>query len=342
MFKHFIKLKQKNKKMMNTNDRLTNLEYQIKYSNLYKKLIEHKNLYSNYLSKEPILTINMPTYNGEQYIAKALESILMQETTYFYKIKIFDDKSTDNTVKIAEEYKKLYPDIIEIIVNDKNEKGKTVGYKIYNSINTKYWMNFDQDDYWLSIDKLQRLIEFLERNETFTLASSACYIKTSNKLSPVLCEKCDWNLKFGFEYPMPLGVLLQTSATIFRNVFTESDLIKINNYKNTKEEPAIWGDTFRNIFALSKGKGYFENSLDSVYNWVETGTWSKLNSGQQAFYNLEQMYYLINFFDELEYKQHMKKCALRYLKECHKKQIMLTKEEQVKLKEFQKGLMNAK
>ena len=31
MFKHFIKLKQKNKKMMNTNDRLTNLEYQIKY-----------------------------------------------------------------------------------------------------------------------------------------------------------------------------------------------------------------------------------------------------------------------------------------------------------------------
>ena len=38
MFKHFIKLKQKNKKMMNTNDRLTNLEYQIKYSNLYKKL----------------------------------------------------------------------------------------------------------------------------------------------------------------------------------------------------------------------------------------------------------------------------------------------------------------
>ena len=264
------------------------------------------------------------------------------ETTYFYKIKIFDDKSTDNTVKIAEEYKKLYPDIIEIIVNDKNEKGKTVGYKIYNSINTKYWMNFDQDDYWLSIDKLQRLIEFLERNETFTLASSACYIKTSNKLSPVLCKKCDWNLKFGFEYPMPLGVLLQTSATIFRNVFTESDLIKINNYKNTKEEPAIWGDTFRNIFALSKGKGYFENSLDSVYNWVETGTWSKLNSGQQAFYNLEQMYYLINFFDELEYKQHMKKCALRYLKECHKKQTMLTEEEQTKLKEFQKGLINAK
>ena len=284
----------------------------------------------------------MPTYNGEQYIAKALESILMQETTYVYKIKIFDDKSTDNTVKIAEEYKKLYPDIIEIIVNDKNEKGKTVGYKIYNSINTKYWMNFDQDDYWLSIDKLQRLIEFLERNETFTLASSACYIKTSNKLSPGLCKKCDWNLKFGFEYPMTLGVLLQTSATIFRNVFTESDLIKINNYKNTKEEPAIWGDTFRNIFALSKGKGYFENSLDSVYNWVETGTWSKLNSGQQAFYNLEQMYYLINFFDELEYKQYMKKCALRYLKECHKKQIMLTKEEQAKLKEFQKGLMNAK
>ena len=62
------------------------------------------------------------------------------------KLEDIDEVSADPTAK-AEEYKKLYPDIIEIIVNDKNEKGKTVGYKIYNSINTKYWMNFDQDDY---------------------------------------------------------------------------------------------------------------------------------------------------------------------------------------------------
>ena len=323
------------------NTKLLEIEFQNKYCAIYDRLEKNKDLYSKYLNQEPILTICMPAYNGQNDIVRALESILMQETTYKYKIWIFDDCSTDNTLKIAKAYKEKYPDIFEIFENEKNECGKTVGYKIYNSVKTKYWMNVDQDDYWLSKDKMQRFLDFLESHPDYTMASSNIIVKGNNVFHKVYNgdEKCI-TVTF-YEYPVPKGILMQTSATMYRNVFTKEDLDLINSYKGKEEEPAIWGDTFRNIYALSKGKCHYENSIDSVYTWTESGTWSKLNEGQQEFYNLEQMYLLINFFKKPEHKKQMKLCAQYYLKRTDKKIHMLNEEELKKLEKFKKVLNNA-
>ena len=64
------------------------------------------------------LKILMPLYNRERFLAKALDSIFMQQTNFEYKIIIIDDASTDNSLYIAEEYKKKYNNI-KIIKNEK-------------------------------------------------------------------------------------------------------------------------------------------------------------------------------------------------------------------------------
>ncbi|WP_366936158.1 glycosyltransferase family A protein [Helicobacter sp.] len=46
----------------------------------------------------------MALYNKENYLKDALDSILMQETTYKYQILISDNASTNNSLKIAKEY----------------------------------------------------------------------------------------------------------------------------------------------------------------------------------------------------------------------------------------------
>lgn len=343
----FSKLFKKKKKSINLHiinklsEKLSYLEYEIKYQKVAKRLEKNKSLYMPFISNEPIFTFCMPTYNGEKYLARALESILMQETSYKYKIWIIDDASTDNTVKIAEEYAKKYPDIFQIDVNPTNEKGLTMAPKIFNNIKTKYWMNFDQDDYWLSQDKLQRTIDYFELHPECTLIASNLYVKSSNKLT-VAYGGDENKISFNFtDYPQPLGILMQTSSAAYRNVFTEEDLKHINSYIGTDKQFCILGDTFRNVFALSKGYGYYENSIDSVYNWTETGAWSKYNQAQQDFYNLEYFYYSIDFFKEPEYKDHLRYVSNFYLNLVEKNAGMLNPKEYNEYIKIKKGLQNA-
>ena len=342
-FKNFLKKLKKNKNNYNQSfekieNKLIELEYQIKYSEIKKRLETHKNLYLKYLQTEPILTFCMPTYNGEKFIARALESILMQETSYKYQIWIIDDCSKDNTVNIAKEYQKLHPDIIKIDVNEHNEGGKTMAPKIFNNIKTKYWMNFDQDDYWISKDRMQRSLDFFETHEDYTLCATNILIKNSNNLTPAY-RGCEPHIKFEFkDYPHPLGILMQTSSAMYRNVFTKEDLAHINSYVGTDKEYCILGDTFRNVFALSKGKGYYENSIDSVYNWTETGVWSRLNIGQQEFYNLQYFYNSIDFFKEPTKQAHIKKIAQFYYQKTKKYEKMLNPKEAAEFIDIERGL----
>ena len=318
--------------------KIIELEYNQKYNNIAQRLEENKELYQKYLYKEPIFTFCMPTYNGEKYIARALESILMQETSYKYKIWIIDDCSTDNTVNIIREYEKKYPDIFDIYVNPVNERGLTVAPRIYNNVKTKYWMNFDQDDYWLSKDKLERGITYFENHPECTIFSSNLIVKSQNKLEVAYKGNQD-SINFSFfDYPVPLGILMQTSATMYRNIFNEKILAHINSYMGTEKQHCILGDTFRNVLALSQGCGRYENSVDSVYNWTENGTWSKLNAGQQEFYNLQYFYDSIDFFDDVSLKNKIKEVAKFYFNNTEKLSDMLNKKELEELNTIKKGL----
>lgn len=49
------------------------------------------------------ISVVVLTYYHEQYIARALDSILSQKTTYSYEIIVSDDCSGDNTVSILQE-----------------------------------------------------------------------------------------------------------------------------------------------------------------------------------------------------------------------------------------------
>lgn len=57
-------------------------------------------------SSNPRIVIACTTYNHEKYIARTLESFLMQKLDEPFAIYIQDDASTDNTQAIIMEYEK--------------------------------------------------------------------------------------------------------------------------------------------------------------------------------------------------------------------------------------------
>ena len=60
-----------------------------------------------------MLSIYVATYNHENYIEKALDSIFMQVTDYSYEVLVGEDCSTDNTRKVLKRYENQHLDLVE-------------------------------------------------------------------------------------------------------------------------------------------------------------------------------------------------------------------------------------
>lgn len=66
------------------------------------------------------ITVLVMTYNQEELIKRALNSILNQKEYGLFKVVVCDDCSKDNTWNVLKEYKNLYPNYLDIYRNEKN------------------------------------------------------------------------------------------------------------------------------------------------------------------------------------------------------------------------------
>lgn len=106
----------------------------------------------------------MTTFNGDKYLEEQLQSILNQKDVSV-DIFISDDKSSDNTITILDEYVKKYNNI-KYRINETN-KGFTYNFidLIFDSdLDYDYYALSDQDDVWLD-NKLACAIKRLEESK---------------------------------------------------------------------------------------------------------------------------------------------------------------------------------
>ena len=73
--------------------------------------------------QEILLSVCMVSYNQEQYVRDALDSILMQKTNFGYEVIVSDDCSKDKTVEICKQWLSLnsqaFKDVKILTVNNK-------------------------------------------------------------------------------------------------------------------------------------------------------------------------------------------------------------------------------
>lgn len=108
------------------------------------------------------VSIIIPAYNVEPYIAAAIESVLTQRFSGEYEMVIVDDASTDSTPRILASYQQRYPDRIRSSVREANMGANRNRYDFSLSAEGRYLAFLDADDIWLAKDKLQRQYDFLE------------------------------------------------------------------------------------------------------------------------------------------------------------------------------------
>ena len=108
-----------------------------------------------------ILSIVVPAYNVEDYLAACLDSLLAAESREKTEILIIDDGATDATGNIADKYQQKYPQIIKVIHKENGGHGSAVN-KGMKEATGKYFRVVDSDDY-VDSEEYERYLQKLEK-----------------------------------------------------------------------------------------------------------------------------------------------------------------------------------
>ena len=117
-----------------------------------------------------LVAIHCLVYNHEPFLYDCFEGFVMQKTDFPFVVIVHDDASTDNSAMIISEYAKNYPHIFQPIYEIENQYSKKDGslkYIMNNAIDksgAKYVAICEGDDFWIDPLKLQKQVDFMEKN----------------------------------------------------------------------------------------------------------------------------------------------------------------------------------
>ncbi len=200
----------------------------------------------------PIVSVLMPVYNGEKYLAEAIESVLNQTFTDFEFI-IINDGSTDNSEQII----KRYSDTRIQYFNNEGNKGLI--YSLNKGISFskgKYIARMDADD--ISLPKrFEKQVLFLESHKEIGICGASAYRINSdgNKIGLVgrICNPEVLKASLLFSNPFIHPLIMMERNLIINNLY-DSSFQHIEDYE-------LW------VRLLEKSKGANLPDYLLLYRW---------------------------------------------------------------------------
>lgn len=127
---------------------------------------------------QPLVSIITPMYNSEHFILETIGSVVNQTYTN-WELLLIDDGSTDNTIKIVEDFKSKYANI-KLLQNDTNLGAAKSRNKGILEAKGDYIAFLDADDVWKP-NKLEVQILFMQTHNCEVSFSSYEQINESGK-----------------------------------------------------------------------------------------------------------------------------------------------------------------
>lgn len=227
----------------------------------------------------PKVSVLMPAFNEERYIAQSIESVLYQRTNFPVELIIVDDASTDGTLEIARSYEKIFPNVT-VLANDHNSGKGTSIHRAYSAARGTYVQVLDADDIFVSWDKLQRQADFLDKMRSyFAVAHNTAMISEDGRVSFISREVVERD--YDYEQCISNVFYFHTSAYLFRRI--EAGLPDVFC------QDAMRGDSvffYFHAFHFGKKVKYFPEPM-SIYNFHGSGLWSGLSQAERDQKNVE-------------------------------------------------------
>lgn len=221
-----------------------------------------------------MVSINCITFNHEDYIEDCLKGFLSQETSFNFEILIHDDASTDRTQEIIKKYESEYPAIIKPIYQKENQysQGKIVSFDFnFPRARGKYIAMCEGDDYWTDSNKLQKQVDFLEKNPDYSMCvHNAMKVNMFN------------DTKEPFNKGMPTQTV-SVKDVILKSWFTPTASFLFRN-NNIFGVASRWkganGDMIILYINSTLGKIFYSDEIMSVYNLGTPSSLAKVRINQ--------------------------------------------------------------
>lgn len=224
-------------------------------------------------------------YNQEQFIAKAMESIVMQQVDDYLEVTVLiaDDCSIDATLEIIKTFEERSPFQFKYLQNDKN-LGISKNYqRAFAACDGDYIAILEGDDWWSSPNHIEQHIRFLDTHKECSMSMNmiTLFTQETQESKPPCWGYGDVDVFYvDTECQITQGNQLgNLSACVFRN-------------SCIKQLPdSLFGipiaDWMLGVMLSQQGLIALLKESTSVYRTNANSTWASLSKKQQVKRMLE-------------------------------------------------------
>jgi glycosyltransferase involved in cell wall biosynthesis len=216
------------------------------------------------------VSVLVMTYNHARFIRQCVDSALRQKLDAPYEILISEDCSTDGTREIVREYERAHPRLVRALWSETNVRTNAVVVRGVEAARGQYVALLDGDDYWLSDDKLQRQVDFLDGHpECVICFHNARVIHDDGSRPPWNWTPPDHPEITTFE-DLWMGNFIATSSTVFRRGVVSPIPSWYEAYFPITDWPL-------HLLHAERGRIGYINEVLGVYRYHEGGYYSPLS-----------------------------------------------------------------
>ena len=211
--------------------------------------------------KKNFISILITNYNKSSYLKKSINSCLKQDFNS-KEILVFDDCSTDDSLKILKKFKKIK------IIKNKKKKFKSGPLNQIYGLNKLFKMSKGNIIFLLDSDDIFKKNKLSEINKIFKKNKKINFIQDT-PISSFLKKKISLKKKNHFFSIWPS--FFPTSCIAFKRNFFDNFLkvLKKNKFSNLEIDARL------SIYAYIKNQFFITKKCLTIYNYDETGISSK-------------------------------------------------------------------
>jgi len=222
------------------------------------------------MEQKPLVGIKCLAYNHEKTIRQTLEGFVNQKTDFPFIAVVHDDASTDGTAAIIREYAEKYPDIIKPIFEENNLYQQGKFEQIERLINQamdgcKYVALCEGDDYWISYDKLQRQVNYLEEHQEYSMCCTDSVVLTEHGEEDWCISDADTDLSLE-NLIIRGGLYFATAGILYKKSVKD-------NYPECCKQCSV-GDHPLQIMCGLKGKVRYFSEKMVAYRFAIGNSWT--------------------------------------------------------------------